>query len=46
MSITVVLAPLGRDEVSGQPWYRCARRRTGVKMAAVPPVTSLFSWCG
>jgi hypothetical protein len=26
--------------------YRCARRRTGVKIAVVPPVTSFASWCG
>jgi hypothetical protein len=26
--------------------YRRARRRTGVKIAAVPPVTSFSLWCG
>ncbi len=29
-----------------QPLVPLARRRTGVKMAAVPPVTSFPSWCG
>jgi hypothetical protein len=37
--------PLGSAQVVGlhlpvSHLYRCARRRTGVKMAAVPPVTS------
>jgi transposase len=31
---------------SGQPLMPLPRRRAGVKMAAVAPVTSLLSWCG
>ena len=35
-----------RGLIFGSVGVSLPRRRTGVKMAVVPPVTSLFSWCG